>query len=86
MTRQLVFVHGRAQQGKNAGLLKQEWIEAWKSGLAKTGLTLPISEDLIRFPYYGDTLDQLVGGEGFEQVFLRARLQPGLNLRFLSFG
>jgi hypothetical protein len=62
MTRQLVFVHGRAQQGKNAGLLKQEWIEAWKSGLAKTGLTLPISEDLIRFPYYGDTLDQLVKG------------------------
>lgn len=68
MTRQLVFVHGRAQQGKNADLLKKEWIEAWKAGLAKNGLTLPIAEDMIRFPYYGDTLDQLVKGSTEDQA------------------
>lgn len=60
--RELVFVHGRAQEGKDSVALKKEWIDAWKAGLAKSGLSLPIPEDRIRFPYYGDTLDQLVSG------------------------
>jgi hypothetical protein len=60
MTRQLIFVHGRAQAHKNATELKAEWVAAWKSGLAKQGLSLPISEDNIRFPYYGQTLYDLV--------------------------
>lgn len=62
MTRQLVFVHGRSQQHKNAADLKAAWIEAWSTGLAKNGLELPIDEQQIRFPYYGDTLDALVHG------------------------
>ena len=62
MTRHLVFVHGRAQHGKDAAALKQEWIIALTAGLAKSGLTLPVSDDEIRFPYYGDTLDQIVKG------------------------
>lgn len=62
MTRQLVFVHGRSQQGKDAAELKQTWITAWKEGLAKSGLEMPISEDDIRFPYYGDTLADLTAG------------------------
>lgn len=62
MKRQLVFVHGRAQQGKNADALKAEWIDAFEEGLAKSGLRLPIAESDIRFPYYGDTLYQLVEG------------------------
>ncbi|HVL75560.1 MAG TPA: hypothetical protein VM406_06050 [Noviherbaspirillum sp.] len=60
--RELVFIHGRAQHGKDANALKQEWIDAWGEGLAKSGLTMPISPSQIRFPYYGDTLDQLVQG------------------------
>ena len=62
MKRHLVFVHGRAQYGKDAAALKQEWIIALKAGLAKSGLTLPVADDEIRFPYYGDTLDQIVKG------------------------
>lgn len=91
MKRQLVFVHGRAQQRLDSIALKQEWIEAWKAGLAKSGLTLPIAEADIRFPYYGDTLEQMAGGvsadeaarivvrgEQFdrnEEAFVRAYLQ-----------
>jgi hypothetical protein len=60
MTRELVFVHGRSQQHKDAQGLKDAWISAWRAGLTKSGLDLPISEDRVRFPYYGDTLDALV--------------------------
>ena len=59
MTRQLVLIHGRDQQNKDAAELKQTWIKSLREGLAKSGLELPIGEDDIRFPYYGDTLDQL---------------------------
>lgn len=62
MSRQLVFVHGRSQQGKNAAALKAQWVEALCQGLAKSSLKLPIAASDIRFPYYGDTLDQLVRG------------------------
>ncbi|MFM7055304.1 MAG: alpha/beta hydrolase [Planctomycetota bacterium] len=62
MTRQLVFVHGRSQEHRDAAALKAEWVEAWKQGLAKNGLTLPISDEEIRFPYYGQTLFDLVKG------------------------
>ena len=58
--RELIFIHGRAQQNKDSVALKAEWIEAWRQGLAKSGLQVPIPETSIRFPYYGDTLDQLV--------------------------
>lgn len=60
--RQLVFVHGRAQQHKDAVALKGEWIAALRAGLAKSGLELPIAEDAVRFPYYGQTLFDLVSG------------------------
>jgi hypothetical protein len=91
MTRQLVFVHGRAQQRLDSIALKTEWIDAWKAGLDRAGLAMPIAERDIRFPYYGDTLEQMtegrsaeeaarivVRGEGLdrnEEAFLRAWLQ-----------
>lgn len=62
MAKKLVFIHGRSQQKKDSIALKAEWIAAFRAGLAKSGLSLPIAETDIRFPYYGDTLDQLVGG------------------------
>lgn len=62
MTRRLVFVHGRAQQHKDAAALKQQWIDSWRVGLADAGLKLPLADSDIRFPYYGDTLDQLDKG------------------------
>jgi hypothetical protein len=66
--KQLLFVHGRAQQHKDALALKREWIAALHEGLEKNGLALPISEDAIRFPYYGQTLFDLVSGVAPDRV------------------
>ncbi len=60
MKRQLIFVHGRSQEDMDAQALKDEWISALRSGLAKSGKTLPIADTDIRFPYYGQTLYDLV--------------------------
>lgn len=66
--KQLVFVHGRSQENKDAVALKAEWVSALNKGLAKSGLHLPIAEDAIRFPYYGQTLYDLVSGIPPDQV------------------
>lgn len=59
MNTHLVFVHGRAQEGKDGHALKREWISTFERGLAKSGLQLPIPESQIHFPYFGDTLHDL---------------------------
>jgi hypothetical protein len=56
MTTHLVLVHGRAQEDKDGLALKHEWMRALDAGLAKSGLQLPVSEDRIHFPYYGQAL------------------------------
>jgi hypothetical protein len=66
--RQLIMVHGRAQENKDAAELKKEWITAWEKGLAKSGLSLPLSDSDIHFPYYGDTLVQMVGGKSVDEA------------------
>ncbi len=60
MKRQLILVHGRSQENKDAQALKDEWIASLRKGLAKSGKTLPIPESDIRFPYFGQTLYDLV--------------------------
>jgi hypothetical protein len=62
MERQLLFLHGRSQQHKESKGLKQQWVQAWEEGLKAAGLSMPIAETAIHFPYYGDTLDALVKG------------------------
>jgi hypothetical protein len=62
MTKKLVFIHGRSQQNKDASALKKEWIAAFREGLERNNLELPIPETDIRFPYYGDTLHHLAQG------------------------
>lgn len=56
----LIFIHGRSQEGKNPEALRKLWIETLKIGLRKSNLDLPIGEDKIFLPYYGDKLDELV--------------------------
>ncbi|MBP0639444.1 hypothetical protein [Cupriavidus sp. AcVe19-6a] len=68
MSRQLVFIHGRSQEHKEADRLKADWIAAWKRGLAKSELDIPIDEADIRFPYYGQALFDLAGGAPDDQV------------------
>ena len=66
MTCQLVFIHGRSQQMKDADALKREWIASLERGLAKSGLHLPVAPSDIRFPYYGQTLFDIAGGASEE--------------------
>lgn len=66
--RQLIFVHGRSQQGKDGAALKSEWIEAWQKGLEANGLSNPLSDDDVRFPYYGDTLIDMLGGKSADDA------------------
>lgn len=55
----IIFVHGRAQGGKDPVKLKQEWVDALYRGMEYAHLNLP-SNLKIEFPFYGDKLDQLV--------------------------
>lgn len=85
--KQLIFVHGRAQQGKDSIKLKAQWIDAWKCGLKKNGLTMPIPEDQIRFPYYGDTLEQMVEGlsaEDAAKIIVRGAQQNPASEQFIA--
>lgn len=66
--RQLVFVHGRAQENKDSIALKAEWIDALKEGLGKSNLDLPIDEHDIRFPFYGDTLYEMTNGKSADEA------------------
>ena len=55
----LVLVHGRAQGGKDKGALKTLWLDTLREGLgaARRGR---LDEVEIRFPFYGDMLDDFV--------------------------
>ncbi|MFT3719996.1 hypothetical protein [Pseudorhodoferax sp.] len=66
--RQLIFVHGRSQQDKDGAVLKKQWIEAWEKGLQANGLRNPLSEGDIRFPYYGNTLIDMLGGKSSDEA------------------
>lgn len=68
MNHQLIFIHGRSQEHKDAEALKHEWIAALTEGLEKCGLRIPIVEKQIRFPYYGQTLFDLVKNVPADQV------------------
>ncbi len=56
----LILIHGRDQGGKDPVALRETWIDTFERGLNKSVLTLPISNEDIIFPYYGDLLDRLV--------------------------
>ena len=62
MSTQLVLVHGRSQEHQDATTLKGNWMAALRRGLEGQALPLSIVDADVRFPYYGDTLDQLVNG------------------------
>jgi hypothetical protein len=66
--RQLILIHGRAQQNLDGAAIKKEWIAAWEKGLAKSGLANPIGNADVHFPYYGDTLAQMVAGRTAEEA------------------
>ena len=56
--RNLVFVHGRGQQGREADALRRRWAAGLNKGLTAAGRApLGTGEiDAIEFPFYGDVL------------------------------
>jgi hypothetical protein len=79
--RQLVLVHGRSPHRKDAAALKAEWLDALHSGLAAAGLTLPIPESEVRFPYYGDALTNGSAGPLSEIIVRESDAQRAAFLR-----
>jgi hypothetical protein len=75
----LVFVHGRAQEHKDPVALKKEWIEALAYGLSKTGLKVPIPDDAIALPYYGNALFDLTKNLGQVEKEAIARGGPAAD-------
>src|SRR5258708_39321084 len=65
---EIVFVHGRSEERKGSVARKAEWIAAWTTGLKKSALKIPIGEKDIQFPYYGETLYELVSGVSGDQA------------------
>lgn len=59
MSVHLVFIHGRSQQHKDGAQLKREWLASLARGLDKRGLQLPVADNAVHFPYYGQTLYDL---------------------------
>jgi hypothetical protein len=55
----LIFIHGRAQEGKDPKVLQDLWQRTLEKGFDKAGLTWPPGVR-VEFPFYGDTLDDLV--------------------------
>ena len=53
----LVFVHGRAQEGRDPEALKAEWMATLQRGATANGRTVPADLD-VAFPFYGDVLDK----------------------------
>lgn len=68
MTKQLVLIHGRAQQNLDPTDLKKFWVDSWKAGLNKNGLDIPLADEDIRFPFYGDALADLVSGKQGDEI------------------
>ncbi len=59
MATRLIFVHGRNQQGKDPTELRRHWFESLRAGFERVGLEMPITEDDVIFPFFGDALHTL---------------------------
>lgn len=55
ITKKLVLVHGRDQQGKDPVKLKAAWLDTLNRGGGALGKKLPAEVDVV-LPFYGDTL------------------------------
>ncbi len=64
----LVMLHGRSQEDKDPDKLRHKWVSALREGAAKGGLELPIDEEDIVFPYFGDALRDLTSDEPVDQL------------------
>jgi endonuclease G, mitochondrial len=59
---QLVFLHGRSQQGRDPAVLRATWAGGLNRGLGLAGLP-PVDPAGVHLPFYGDVLQGLVSGD-----------------------
>lgn len=86
MIRQLVLIHGRAQQRRDPVALKEQWLSALDMGLRKSGLSLSAG-CAVQLAYYGDTLYQLTAGippQAAARVVLRGAADDPAWQQFLA--
>jgi hypothetical protein len=81
----LVLVHGRAQGGKDEAELRELWLDTLREGLGSERRGR-LDEVDIRFPFYGNTLDDFVrqSNEVPTDVIRRGDL-GGLDAGYLEF-
>jgi hypothetical protein len=82
----LVFIHGRSQEHKDAGTLKSAWIAAFLDGLNTAGRSLELDETRVRFPFYGDRLLALIGAhpENAPEVIIKGRSNLAVTQQLVS--
>lgn len=80
----ILFVHGRAQGGKNPAELRQLWIDTLAEGLRAAGRDLP--DDIhIDLPFYGDRLDEFTAAADLPSAAEVATKGPGQNTDYEQF-
>ena len=58
--RELILIHGRSQQWKDATELKKTWVSALQTGFENAQLELTLDDCHIHLPFYGNTLIQMI--------------------------
>ncbi len=66
---QLVFLHGRRQEGLDPAALRRKWTGGLAKGLASTGLP-PIDALDVWFPFYGDAFAHVLGAREAVPAFV----------------
>ena len=80
----LLFVHGRAQQGREPAVIRTEWLDALNIGATKIGSRLSSNVD-VQLPFYGDVLDHYTSSSGIPLTSeIHARGSPAQD-EFLVF-
>jgi len=80
----VLFIHGRAQEGKDPVALKKNWIETLDKGLTAAGVSLP-SDVSFDFPFYGDKLDEFTADANLPTPADVASKGSGQNRKFEEF-
>ncbi|SES25513.1 alpha/beta fold hydrolase [Pedobacter rhizosphaerae] len=81
----LIFVHGHTQLDCDALELKKKWTDALKTGLSRSGLSMPISKNDIELPYFGALLQGLATSANWalEQTVKQANISHHEETRLI---
>jgi hypothetical protein len=81
----LVLVHGRGQENRDGAALKQDWLRSLRKGLEAQGIDADVPDSSVRFPYYGQTLFDLVRGAADPaDVVVRGEPEDAAEREFVS--